>query len=287
MALGSVAMIEAGRGESEACRAHADESLELAGRLEMQLWATHGHEALGLLELGLDHPVEAARHFVTAGGTEGGSSTGRGFPLANLIEALVRAGQMSRPDEWLRRVVEVERKAQLPLHRAVAARARALLEPGAYQDNLRRALSEHAQSPDRFAEARTRLVFGEFLRRNDHRVDARVQLRAALDTFDALGTTPWSARCRRELRASGESIPRRDPRGTERLTPQELQIALEAAEGKSNRDIAATMFLSSKTVEFHLTRIYRKLDLHSRAELIRLFARRPDLAAAGGLPPVS
>jgi DNA-binding CsgD family transcriptional regulator len=83
------------------------------------------------------------------------------------------------------------------------------------------------------------------------------------------------------LRATGESIPRRDPTAPEKLTPQELQISLLVAEGKTNRDVGAALFLSPKTVEYHLTHVYRKLDLHSRAELIRLFSGEsaPDLAA--------
>ena len=75
------------------------------------------------------------------------------------------------------------------------------------------------------------------------------------------------------MRATGETVPARGPRGRESLTPQELQIALLVAEGKTNREIGASIFLSPKTVEFHLTRVYRKLDIHSRAELIRLLAR--------------
>lgn len=84
---------------------------------------------------------------------------------------------------------------------------------------------------------------------------------------------PWRERAAAELRATGESVPARAPSGRESLTPQELQIALLVAEGKTNRDIGASICLSPKTVEFHLTRVYRKLDIHSRAELIRLFSR--------------
>jgi DNA-binding NarL/FixJ family response regulator len=99
-----------------------------------------------------------------------------------------------------------------------------------------------------------------------------VSCRPALATFEDLGATLWAGRARAELEATGEKIPRRDPTAPERLTPQELQIALQVAEGKTNRDVAAALFLSPKTVEHHLTHVYRKLDLHSRAELIRLFA---------------
>jgi DNA-binding CsgD family transcriptional regulator len=122
-----------------------------------------------------------------------------------------------------------------------------------------------------FERARTELLYGERLRRAKRRVEAREHLRSAIELFDGLGAAPWSKHARRELRASGESIPRRDPTAPEKLTPQELQIALQVAEGRTNRDVAAALFLSPKTVEFHLTRVYRKLNIHSRAELVRLF----------------
>src|SRR4029078_896822 len=96
--------------------------------------------------------------------------------------------------------------------------------------------------------------------------------RGAIALFDGLGAAPWSEQARRELRASGEAIPRRDPTAPEKLTPQELQAALQGAEAKTNRGEAAALFLSPKTAEFHLTRVYRKLNIHSRAELVRLFS---------------
>jgi DNA-binding NarL/FixJ family response regulator len=98
---------------------------------------------------------------------------------------------------------------------------------------------------------------------------AREQLRAALETFDRIGARPWAERARTELGASGEHLRRRDPTTSEQLTPQELQIALLVADGLTNRDVGARLFLSVKTVEFHLTRIYRKLQIHSRSELVR------------------
>ena len=93
----------------------------------------------------------------------------------------------------------------------------------------------------------------------------------AYELFDRLGAVPWRDRAQTELRATGERVPRSEP-ATEQLTPQELQIALLVAEGKTNREIGASIFLSPKTVEFHLTRVYRKLDVNSRRELIRRFS---------------
>ena len=114
-------------------------------------------------------------------------------------------------------------------------------------------------------------------------MEAREQLRPALEAFERFGAVPWAERARAELRSSGETLRRRAPFEGEQLTPQETQIALQVAEGKANKEVGAALFLSHKTVEFHLSRIYRKLDLNSRAELIRRFAAE----GAGTLTPAS
>ena len=146
-----------------------------------------------------------------------------------------------------------------------------LAEESEYASWFERALEENGVSP--FERGRTSLAYGERLRRSNRRRDARPHLRDALEAFESIGATPWRERAAAEMRATGETVPARGPRGRESLTPQELQIALLVAEGKTNREIGASIFLSPKTVEFHLTRVYRKLDIHSRAELIRLLAR--------------
>jgi len=120
-----------------------------------------------------------------------------------------------------------------------------------------------------FQQARSQLCYGERLRRSRRRREARVQLRAAIETFDRLDARPWAERAWTELRASGESMAGRDP-AREQLTPQELQIALLVAEGRTNREVGPALFLSTRTVEFHLSRAYRKLGLASRTELTRL-----------------
>jgi len=99
-----------------------------------------------------------------------------------------------------------------------------------------------------------------------------MHLGAALEAFETSGATPWAERARAELRASGLTLRRREPAAREQLTPQELQIARLVAEGKTNREVAATLFVTPKTVEFHLTRVYRKLEIHSRSELVRRMA---------------
>ena len=135
------------------------------------------------------------------------------------------------------------------------------------------AIDLHGQTPDVFETARTRLAYGARLRRAGHRVRAREQLREAIEVFDALGAAPWSNLARVELEATGETARKRDPSTLDQLTPQELQIALLLADGRTTREAAAAMFLSPKTIEYHLRNVYRKLGVHSREELADVMAR--------------
>ena len=176
-------------------------------------------------------------------------------------------------------------KAQ-PWALARAARCRGLL---AADDDADRhftiALSLHEQTPDVYETARTRLAYGSRLRRARQRVRAREQLRAAIDAFDHLGAEPWSEMARAELAATGETARRRDPVTLNQLTPQELQIAIRVAGGLTTRETAAALFLSPKTIEYHLRNIYRKLAIGSRSELAAAMERpqlgvRPGRAAA-------
>ena len=120
-----------------------------------------------------------------------------------------------------------------------------------------------------FDRARTELLYGEWLRRQHRRVDARPHLRSALGTFDQLGVAPWAARARTELRASGETARKRDPSTRDQLTPQELQIARLVSTGKTNPEVAAQLFLSPRTIDYHLRKVFAKLEITSRAELAR------------------
>ena len=132
-----------------------------------------------------------------------------------------------------------------------------------------RAVELHRAAPRPFEDARTELHFGEFLRRERRRTDAREHLRHAVEGFERLGAEPWAERARAELRASGETARKRDPSTLDHLTAQELQSARLVAEGATNRDVAGRLFLSPRTVDYHLRKIFTKLDVSSRAELIR------------------
>ena len=175
--------------------------------------------------------------------------------------------------------------SQLTWARAAAARCRGLLaEEGAYEEEFQAALELHDATPTPFERARTELCFGERLRRTGQRVEARTWLRKAQDTFEGLGAEPWAERARSRARAP----PARPPaaatrRRSDQLTAQELQVAMIVAEGATNREAAASLFLSPKTIEFHLGHIYRKLGLRSRAQLAAVFAG----AGEGGVPALA
>ena len=128
----------------------------------------------------------------------------------------------------------------------------------------------HAESPRPPDRARTELAYGEYLRRARRRVDAREHLRAALALFEELGAAPWAERAAQELRASGETARRRDVSTATDLTAQERQVAALVRQGLSNRDAAAQLFVSPRTVDFHLRNVFSKLGVTSRAELAQL-----------------
>jgi len=136
--------------------------------------------------------------------------------------------------------------------------------------HLDEALRLHALAQRSFDHARTELLYGEHLRRQRQRTRARPHLRNALEVFQRLGTPAWAERAQRELRAAGETARTHDVSTLEQLTPQELQIARGVVEGATNREIAAQLFVSPRTVSHHLRNVFNKLGISSRAELIRL-----------------
>jgi DNA-binding CsgD family transcriptional regulator len=277
-----LAAITAKRGAESECLAFAEEvrpAVEEAGLEGYRIWLRY---SLGLLAVGLGDLDGAAREL--DGASRAHRSLGvhsRGIvPTADLAEVHARAGNAEAAAAALSEF-ESSLEPQSPVGLATAARARALL---ATDDELERCFERvfalHERSDDRWALARTQLAYGERLRRAGRRVDAREQLRLALEIFEGQGADAWVERVRAELRASGETIRRRKSWEEEALTPQELQIALHVARGMTNREVGAALFLSHKTIEFHLGRIYRKLKMSSRADLIRRFAREAEEAEA-------
>ncbi len=183
----------------------------------------------------------------------------------DLIEAYIRAGRL---DDARSRLGAVADHVHLDQPLGAYIRCRALLpEVEDYDSRFDESLQLFLRVGDAFEAARTRLCYGERLRRANRRRDARRELGGALDTFEQLRATSWAERARRELRGSGERRRPRTPEGRDELTPQERQIATLAAEGRTNREIGALLFLSPRTIETHLGRVFRKLGISDRSAL--------------------
>jgi DNA-binding CsgD family transcriptional regulator len=199
----------------------------------------------------------------------------RCYVIAELTEAAIRCGQ----EDAVRKIVrELEKDAQQTASPSLHIGLRYVRAVLADDDEAEK-LFQTALAADLtgwpLERGRLQLSFGEWLRRHRRAAESRVHLRAARETFDALGLIPWSERARGELRAAGETSPRRTPEAREQLTPHELSIAQLAAEGLTNREIGQRLYLSHRTVSTHLHRIFPKLGITSRAELPAVLRNSP------------
>jgi DNA-binding CsgD family transcriptional regulator len=260
-------MLAARQGDEERCRARTAAALEQAAARGLVHVASCATWALAILELSLGRPEAAlahARAFPPTAGIE--------WDALDRIDAAVRAGEPGTARAWLEAFEPWANASAAPWGRAVALHGRALLATDAVEAErlFRSALDLQDEAARPFERARTELAFGERLRRARRRTAAREQLRSALERFESLGAELWAERARMELRASGERSRRRDPSTLDELTPQEVQIAQLVAEGGTNRAIAAQLFLSPRTIDFHLRNMFRKLGISSRVELARL-----------------
>ena len=283
-ALACLSWIEAARGLEVDCKAHLARLWDIS---EHARDAVGGYVARigGLLDLGMGRNEEAVKHLLPV--VEALARLGLVAPslfqeAPDLIEAYVHTGQRSEAQAALTVLQEQAASAPGLWPRAAAARSRGLLEED-FQPAFEEALRLHANTDMPFERARTELCYGERLRRARRRAEARDQLHAALETFERLGAEPWADRARNELRATGETV-RRDRSASDELTLQELQVALKVAEGATNREAAAALFLSPKTIEAHLSRIYSKLGIRSRTELAHRFAQDSSGTPAGAMP---
>jgi ATP/maltotriose-dependent transcriptional regulator MalT len=264
-ALCELGLLAALRGDEEQCRALTGEARELAAEGGLLHVENTCRFALMELALGKGHVDEA---FLSAQQiTQSPVALHAGL---DRIEAAFRAGDTARA--WLTNFGEWADAGGMPWARAIHLHGEALLadDPVEAERLFHDSLEAHAGATRPFAQARTELAYGEFLRRGRRRVDARDHLRAALDAFEALGAASWAARARLELRASGQTARRRDPSTLDELTPQELQIAGFVAQGLSNREVGAQLFLSPRTIDYHLRNVFRKLGISSRTELAAL-----------------
>jgi DNA-binding CsgD family transcriptional regulator len=266
----ALAIVAAVRGDDGDATRQAETVLERATANGLRLRASMAVYALALLDLGRARWVQALERLDSLEQREAAALdplVGHTFP--DRIEAAVRA---SRPEDGRAALPRLE--AWIGYSNATWARARlavcrALLAPPDEADEAFEEALELAADNRPFDLARIQLLFGEHLRRLRRRKDARVQLRRAVDGFERLRAEPWAERARVELRASGETARKRDPSAASELTPQELQIARLVGEGNSNKEIAAQLFLSPRTIDYHLRKVFMKLGITSRSELIR------------------
>lgn len=280
-----LALIAALRGSEDESRSLAAESRELASARRIGIVLEAAQWALAVLELGLGRAEEALRRCREISTTMvvfwGG---------LDRMEAAIRAGEPETARVWLAVFEPWAENGGAAWARAVALHCRALLSEDEREAErlFRAALKVHAEAARPFEQARSELAYGEFLRRAGRRVEAREHLQAALDRFEGLGAALWAERARVELRASGRTARKRDPSTSADLTPQELQIARFVAEGLTNREVAAQLFLSPRTIDFHLRNVYRKLSISSRTALARLDFDSENVSApdVASLPPV-
>jgi DNA-binding CsgD family transcriptional regulator len=192
------------------------------------------------------------------------------FALVELIEAASRSGRDERAAEALELLAESTRAGGTPWALSVEARSRALLSQGEGTDALyREAIDLLRPTRLRLDLARAHLLYGEWLRRERRRADARNELRTAHELFCGFGMEAFAERTRIELEATGERARKRTVDTLDQLTPQETQVARLASEGGTNREIAAQLFISPSTVEYHLHKVFRKLEVKSRTQLVQ------------------
>ncbi|WP_137994425.1 helix-turn-helix transcriptional regulator [Streptomyces vilmorinianum] len=292
----TLATLAAVQGDQERCRDLGEAALHHAHAHGIELAAAHAQWALGLLDLGLGQAESALEHLEAANARLSHPALSV-FVLPDLVEAAVRAGRRDLAEEPVARLDEWARAARGPAAAALARRCRALTGAaegahgtqgaqegqgtteaegtGEVEGHFTAALSLHDEgSTQPFERARTELLYGEWLRRARRRTDARRHLRNALEAFEELGAEPWAHRARTELKATGETVDQDgDASGLlARLSPQEREVVRLAATGVTNREIAARLFLSPRTVGHHLYRAFPKLGVSSRADLPGLLA---------------
>jgi DNA-binding CsgD family transcriptional regulator len=270
MPLAQLALVAAFRGEqgydglmAELDRTTAGQPVGILGVLmqDTRRWAQGCHAALTA------EPAAALHHF-----EQMTQPTLSRLAAHDRLDIAARTGHLDITARCLAELEQFAETADTPHARRVVAYGRALLatqgdSPEAAEEFFAQALGAGPGQDRPFERARTHLAYGEFLRRSRRRIDAREQLRTALHMFDDLGAEPWSRRAELELRASGETARKRDASTSVSLTAQERQIASSVAQGRSNREVAAELFLSPRTIDFHLRNVFAKTGITSRGEL--------------------
>jgi DNA-binding CsgD family transcriptional regulator len=268
IALGMVATVHAWHGDEAEATAAAERALAIAERRSLPLPSIYAIHALASLAVATGEPAAAVERLERV---RAEALPGNVLWAPHLVDAYARAGRMADAAElvdFYARSIEHRRIAP-----AMLERMRGVTSTDA-EPHFRRALELHDAGPAPFELARTRLAYGEWLRAQDRREEAREVLRDALAGFEEVQALGFAERTRRELRAAGASPRAAAHRDPSELTPHELRIAQLVAQGLTNRETAAALFVSAKTVEHHLRNVFRKLGIRRRAELARLMAGR-------------
>jgi DNA-binding CsgD family transcriptional regulator len=238
----------------EATHKSYDEAISLAEHASAVL-----HNGLGRYEVALAAAQRSCDHHVLKG---------FGQVLSELVEAAARSGEPERAAAAFEQLSERTRLGGTDWGLGVEARSRALLSEGQPAEDLyREAIDRLGRTRVRTALARAHLLYGEWLRRERRRLEAREQLRAAHEMFSDMGADGFAERTRRELRATGETARKRTVETSGQLTAQETQVARLAREGLSNPEIGARLFISPRTVAYHLHKVFAKLGISSRGQL--------------------
>jgi DNA-binding CsgD family transcriptional regulator len=261
-------MLAAWRGREAQASELIDAAVLEAAAGRPERWVTFTRCARAMLYNGLGQH-DAARDCAWPGFVPDDVAYGP-LVVPELVEAAARTGETALVDATLVWLSERTRVTPTEWVLGIEARARALLSDGEAADSLYRESIEHlSRTRVRAQLARGHLLYGEWLRRERRRTDAREQLRTAYDMLDKMGLEAFADRARRELLATGETARKRTVETRDDLTAQEAQIATLASDGLSNPEIGARLFISPGTVKYHLRRIFIKLDIHSRSELER------------------
>jgi DNA-binding CsgD family transcriptional regulator len=265
-----------------AWRGNEAEALELFAPLRLEATTRGEGMGLGILDWAIALLYNGAGRYAEAlaaarRGCEQDDVGLFAWNLVELIEAGVRSGATEATDGALDRLSARTQASGTDWALGIEAGSRALLSSGRDAEDLyREAVERLARTRGVVHLARAQLTYGEWLRREHRRVDAREQLRAAHDTFSRIGAEAFAERARRELSATGETAPRRIEETRDVLTPQEAQIARMARDRQTNPEIGAQLFISPRTVEYHLRKVFTKLDISSRKELRSALAGVPD-----------
>ncbi|HYA00417.1 MAG TPA: LuxR family transcriptional regulator [Candidatus Binatia bacterium] len=276
--LAGLAQLDALEGLAADMRLHAAEARSLAERFHLDFFHAWAVSAIAMAELSEGRTREALSHLTTVSQAHRrlGILDPDVDPAPEIAEVAMRLGDREAATVAAERYHPAAVAKGQPFALARAERALGIVASDLdFEQHYQAALHHHARTRDSFETARTWLSYGERLRRARRRREARLQLSAALETFTRLGATPWTRRTLAEMGAVGAQGSRGDPAIRHRLTPQEVQIALALAEGMTTREAAAKLYLSPKTVEYHLRNVYDKLEIRSRDELRLVVGAQP------------